>query len=927
MRFFFQYNGNTRNFIDEPVGFSAFASKVKQGSNRWGRDKMIGGDDAGITIWNIIGRYDADAATLDKFNHAIGYLTHGFDVILDLISSSNQSFESEIYFGMIDDDDEEVLFQIDTPKVKTDEYSYINFNIIRNSALKIIESRADTPTDVYGSVDLDGNAVTPLAKERFLLRAKSEYATSTWKTEGNAELATSVLLDGGGTIDHAAIATLYGVNNTSVNVDTEIETSLSWASPVELVSLRASGFYLPDLAFCYLQEKATGQNVTININNLSAHTFSTYINADGGLLSGSGYARLAVYVGASVDDPNLKQYTLWQKNYNTLSTQPNFNLPTDFSITIPQLAIYTRIFIFLYAYVEGEYAGNLNPAPNNKSLDTFLIGCQWNSANVTINQTSTSVDTVINANKYKDVLKTGIRNISGLPLFCPDFEAGGRFENLWCTNGNGIRRKDKPLYVKFQDEMGDDLQFPFGLDYCISSDGSVKIGDMDYHYPDIELMVLDSIAGTDIEKTSNNRFHINRVSIKQQYNKDDRSKNTIDSFQTETDYNKPTGKLGDNKREWNLKHIWDDGEITKMKILAQRETTALESDDKLVMMDAIPLSPSAQGSFPTVTTVITTLGKWVFMSKSITNQDEQNFAEDYAFKWTDLGLTVGQSITINIGIGASDIVTTIFAITDTQLSLNIPLGLLPLNGTYTVTFTYNYTNVLWTNRFDEGFTLVQNSGTLKRMNMRYSMARGMENQYRWLSTIFEGQADGMLQNVKFQYNGALTTQFNPTDIVLREDENIPATRLGSRLLTSDIYRLTVACSFAQAKILFDGDLRGYVTVRNALGATMKVHIQECAMVWSEGILEITRGEVRADETPTTIRKVGTDILIQQAGYPSVPPAEANGGWFEILNGYLVVYSASSKQLIRPVSYRTVSVDGVMYGNEVDFVDAVEVVYG
>jgi len=926
MRFFFQYNGNTRNFIDEPVGFSAFASKVKQGANHWGRDKMIGGDDAGITIWNIIGRYDADVSTLDKFNHAIGYLTHGFDVILSLISSSNQSFESEIYFGMIDDNDEEVLFQIDTPKAKTDDYSYINFNIIRNSALKIVESRADTPTDVYGTMDLDGDTVTPLVKQRYLLRAKSEYAKSTWKTEGAASLAVSRILDTGLNVDHPALQLLQAVNNTSVNEETQIDTSLSWVDQVSPITGRISGYLMPPLSFCYLQEKVTGQNVVINISNLSANTSSAYINADGGLLSGSGYARLAVYVGASVDDPNLKEYKLWEKDYPTLASTADFNLPTDFTLNIPQVPLYSRIFIFLFGYVEGVFAGNLNPVPNNKSFDSFSIECQWNSANVTINQTSTAPDMVIDAVPYPRFLEAGIRNISKLPIYAPDFEAGGRFANLWCTNGNGIRRKPKPFYFKFQDEMTDDLQFPFGLDYCISADGSVKIGDMDYHYPDVEIMALDSVAGTDIEKSSNARFHINRISIKQPYNKDDRSKNTVDSFQTETDYNKPSGRLGDNKREWNLKHVWDDSEVSKVSILAQRETTALESDDKVYMFDSIPLSPDARGVLPTVTTVITLLGKWVFMSKAITNTDEQNFAENFAYKWTDLGLTVGQTITINIGIGAADITTTIFAITDTQLSLNIPVGLLPLNGTYTVTFTYPYTNVLCTNRFDEGFTLVQNSGTLKRMNMRYSMAHGMENQYRWLSTIFEGQAGGMLQNVKFQYNGALTTQFNPTDLILREDENIPASRLGARLLTSDVYRLTVACSFAQAKVLFAGDLRGYVTVRNALGATMKVHIQECAMVWSEGILEITRGEVRADETPTTVSKIGTDIFIQQAGYPAVDPDDANNGWFEVLNGYFIAYSANSRQLITPVPYRSVSVDNVLYVDLVEFLDAVGVVY-
>ena len=98
------------------------------------------------------------------------------------------------------------------------------------------------------------------------------------------------------------------------------------------------------------------------------------------------------------------------------------------------------------------------------------------------------------------------------------------------------------------------------------------------------------------------------------------------------------------------------------------------------------------------------------------------------------------------------------------------------------------------------------------------------------------------------------------------------------------------------------------------------------MVWSEGILEITRGEVRADETPTTVSKIGTDIFIQQAGYPAVDPDDANNGWYEVLNGYFIAYSAGSRQLITPVPYRSVSVDGVLYVDLVEFLDAVGVVY-
>ena len=91
-------------------------------------------------------------------------------------------------------------------------------------------------------------------------------------------------------------------------------------------------------------------------------------------------------------------------------------------------------------------------------------------------------------------------------------------------------------------------------------------------------------------------------------------------------------------------------------------------------------------------------------------------------------------------------------------------------------------------------------------------------------------------------------------------------------------------------------------------------------------MEIAQGEVKFEQQPTTIAKVGTDILIQQSGFPPVPVADANNGWCEVLNGYFIAYSAESRQLITPVPYRSVSVDGVLYVDLVEFLDAVGVVY-
>jgi len=123
----------------------------------------------------------------------------------------------------------------------------------------------------------------------------------------------------------------------------------------------------------------------------------------------------------------------------------------------------------------------------------------------------------------------------------------------------------------------------------------------------------------------------------------------------------------------------------------------------------------------------------------------------------------------------------------------------------------------------------------------------------------------------------------------------------------------------------DGTIGGYITTPDKSGKAVAGYIKEMNMVWAQGFMELVLEE-RYEQQPTTISKIGTDIFIQQSGFPPVPVADANGGWYEVLNGYFIAYSAGSRQLITPVPYRSVSVDGVLYVDLVEFLDAVGVVY-
>jgi len=159
---------------------------------------------------------------------------------------------------------------------------------------------------------------------------------------------------------------------------------------------------------------------------------------------------------------------------------------------------------------------------------------------------------------------------------------------------------------------------------------------------------------------------------------------------------------------------------------------------------------------------------------------------------------------------------------------------------------------------------------------------------------------------------------------------LPAPRINTRMI-----KTRVPMTLAQGKDLItratmrnaDGTIGGYITVNNPQGKRVPVYIKDLNMVWAEETMELNQLEGKYDITPTTI--VSTNpaypLIITESGYDAVN-IEDLLGWFDLVNGYLVIYSQDGQQVMNPVKYEKIEIDGVLYPNENDFRNALLSIY-
>ena len=107
------------------------------------------------------------------------------------------------------------------------------------------------------------------------------------------------------------------------------------------------------------------------------------------------------------------------------------------------------------------------------------------------------------------------------------------------------------------------------------------------------------------------------------------------------------------------------------------------------------------------------------------------------FVWTNLGMQVGQTISVSFSGLPSGTTFIITALEDFTIRLsfvnNLPTS--DSNGEKSITFTYVLQGVLYTNRTNKGFTLIEGvSNPNNYSNLKYSLKRILNKWNKFINT-------------------------------------------------------------------------------------------------------------------------------------------------------------------------------------------------
>ena len=847
--------------ITEPVKFDGASFTVEQDKSRYGRDISYGNEEVSLEFYD--GIFD-NGLTMGLFQLLDYYKTYGFESEVEFILKKNGV---NFTVGLLD-------FQM----AKTDLLTYFECKIIQENNRAIINRRKDINVDVFSDKDLDLNTITPLTTENILLKAKPVLQVSDWRSDD--------LINKAGQKPY--------LNQARSIVKSEIESSLTPFSSVSSNQQDAAN------NFRYILAKESLSNINIH---LDTDIFFKYRTVGGDSSnSASIFLRYVVYPYPYEDFPsNGDVIEVYNKTISGGADQ-DFTLPTSFDFTIDLIPRGYSLGIF--------WGHDWDIVHMDDANRTEWI---YNKSDMLITATSTAIDSVIKGIRYIDLFKQNIKSISGLTIDAPKFDVDGEFYEQFAFNGKLIRQyTDKPFYVNFKD-LTEGLQ-ELNADYQINQN-NVFIGQYNDFYNNVDLGAYLQAPDSEFNTNFNDRYSINAFNYSYktfEQNKDE--SNTVDSIHTDTQFLLPN-KLVENVKKIEVNYIRDPFSIesARRQGINTKETTSLDNDDKLFLMDVYPLDPSSIGGFNSKLLMRLNNDKLEILNNTLNG-------EGTPFDWTLLGFVVGSDFDIIAGENIGSY--TVYSLEQEKIVLT-PIGFTPtFEGDGFIKTEYPLNNVSYVNRTNQGFTEILNlSSGDNYSNLRYSIKRNMEYWSSYLKTASKYKPSGIIQNTFFKNNGLLSTKYGTETTPTVEGANINVADLNDAILSPMVFKTKVVAEFETVKTLLDNlaTQKGFIRVVDTNNRVLKIHPTKLDYEWMTNLLTI-EGEQRNESDFVTIDTIGTELInINEVGYDSII---LKRNWFKIDGFFITLYDFNSVPLINPTRIEKVKVNGVSYTNAVNLSDAI-----
>jgi hypothetical protein len=338
--------------------------------------------------------------------------------------------------------------------------------------------------------------------------------------------------------------------------------------------------------------------------------------------------------------------------------------------------------------------------------------------------------------------------------------------------------------------------------------------------------------------------------------------------------------------------------------------TSTEEDDKVMIVEIVPLAPSSSAEWSARLLMRIIDGKL-----EILNRDSEGENNDTVINWNVLGFSVGSSFEITNGENVGNY--TVDTITQSVLTLT-PIAFTPtFNGDALITVKYFYTGVLWTNRTNEGFAQIENLNTQRFGNLAYSIKRNLLRFGEYMkSCLLYSRKD--IPNAYFKSNGECATRLSGESELLVENGTIEYDSLPNPLTTAKVYNLMCVAEFNDVLGILEAynTSRGFVRTYDGNGRVIKGYIQTLDHTWQTNELKLTLEE--KFETEYLVLTYADGVLtVNDAVYN----LGGNSNWWIAENDYFKFFDENSIPLCNFYRYNFISLNGSTFESKDELLTA------
>ena len=859
--------------ICEPVGFDGATFVKQQEAKRYARSIEYGSLDK-LDFVDAFCGYIETPQIINPQGDSSNNLDYGLQWLLSIYKQFG--YESKVEYilekssvqfsyGMLDFTEPDV----------TDGYTYISCKLIQKNKVADLKRRLDDKFNAFGTKNAKQETITPIAVENLLVKGLVIPKFSNWVSPNVFDLLTfaySVFSSNDRT---------YRWNNCKDPIADGISDTLTF--------LPGSSSYdeVQDASpntFKYIKAKKELFDVKIKISNFS--WYQRVERLGGSFVRGRCDNRFIILWGN--DDAYLGQITIIEdsQDYGEERT-----VLIDQTYVIPYVPSGAYIYIFM------ETVARLTNDVGGGEIRGYNLVSRYN---IDISLNEKSLDQVVKASRWIDLIKQSSLFSCGLPIVAPLFDVNGEHYNNMVFNRKMISQDVTNFYCTTKNaiESVEEVNCDYEPD-----EEKIFIGHQKDFYQNVEVATFEIIPSEDFTIEENERCSLNKLKYGWKTFEQDRNTQDTDlSIHTELELLIQNDNV-EQKIERSLEFTRDPLSIQKIIDLENTApTTSTEEDDKVFISNVIELAPSSFNEFGIVLATRNFAGNLEILNK--TSDDSANTP---VVNWLNLGLAVGSFVFVNTYQYQCT------AISRTLLTLTpIGVGHPSYSGDSFLRIKYFFTNVLWTSRTNEGFTI----GDFP--NQYYSPKRNLINNYSELlsASLIYSKKDLIVSY--FKSNGTFESQLNSESEPIIENAIIPYSSLKNPLTTAKVYNLTTYAEFQDILAYLETykNTRGFIRTFDSNGRVIKGFVKSLNQNWSDNSLKLTIEELFETEYLMLVYANET-LTVNDAVYDMQGISE----WWKFENDYIKLYDNKNRPLSNFYKYNFVNLNGLIYSSKEDLINA------